>query len=953
MANDPNQSNKGAPNTIDTSGFSDIENIGRKSGRHTAEDIAQRVRLSNARRNINVFEEAISSGIAYGSGREAVERGLSQERKSVNSLEPRIELRAEAQRQRFTSYTQSRIESAFSSSSVNGQSSEFAASGTGQRMALGQLNTPYEELAGRRSAIMGQINNLGQRAMGVSGDLYNDRGQQDPGKLAELQQIYQQKQRLINRVGTIDAAQRQQRRMGMDPESRADDLFSVGQKANSVLYRAQVGQELQSGSMSGMGVDQLKQRELQLSQQLNEELTKLKDTAGKSAEEIKKMQEAATLTAEEFKKTQEAISQGGAGGGINRGGIANGLNLAGSIFGAGGNAVQQIAVNQRLGQVQNVSGFAGIENDKYRTYKSAAGGSVADQLALSQFGAAEGFGRELKVGSYAAQSAYTAGGVAQIAAGATRLSSLANPLSDILNTSQAAGTAIQGIGDITQGAATTAITGADMARGVSAGQAQIAGVNAQMEARRQISAISSEQLQGFRDFSVGMGSAAMGMGSSGAGFVDRMINKGNLARMTNSRISPEQMAQMAQVGVSQIGSTFNENQIFGARGLERSGLGTMGENMQRMAQLASAGSNNPQAGLGSVLEAAFSKSLDGSKVLNMMVENTASMVQSSAGRAMGIDTTGAAAAILAGGIDTNNPNKEFALQRAATAAQRMREIGTDSGMNFAAMSATSRISKMTGLGGTEAIIAQGLDDSTLRSLKGMNPNDISSKLLDRGINVQPGQEKETVDQLIKARLITNLQGGGAGIASGVNASKLADQITSGKRLTDFTRQEQAIIGQAGTLAGFSGGAEFLRSATAINNPEPNSMAKGRAITAMQGEGGSDQQKTLDDMRTQGFKQLSQAAEEATANFKSAGEALKALGILAKSVEDIGDKGGEGKFKTAAADAAGSFGKSTITFKESVSDFQKAVNMMMERSGVSGTNDTSGMLRDLEDKMRKR
>ena len=87
------------------------------------------------------------------------------------------------------------------------------------------------------------------------------------------------------------------------------------------------------------------------------------------------------------------------------------------------------------------------------------------------------------------------------------------------------------------------------------------------------------------------------------------------------------------------------------------------------------------------------------------------------------------------------------------------------------------------------------------------------------------------------------------------------------------------------------------------------------------------------MRTQGFKQLSQAALEATANFKTAADALKALGQLAKSVEDIGDQGGEGKFKTAAADAAGTFGESTMKFKDAVGAFADAVRSMNTRSGI--------------------
>ena len=935
MANDQNKSGRGPQNTLGDSGISEIENIGKRAGRHTAEDIAQRVRVSEARRNIATYEAGLQSGpsdeIASLIGRQ-----LAAERKTVNSLEPRIELRAETQRQRFTNLTQSAIERNFAQSSVNGQSSEFARSSSGQRLGLSMMNTPYDDLEARRNATMNTIGALGQRASGIAEQLYDERGRQDPAKLQQLQQIYGQRNRMVNMVGGIDAAMRSQRAQGLDPQSKQDALFGAGQRAQQTLFSAGVAQELASGKgeLGGASAGELKQKEIQLAGQLVEALEKLKNSAGASAEEVDKMKEAASKTAEDLEKVKEARAQGG-GGGDRYSNTGNMLAFAQNAFGAVGNAVQQIGVGQRLGQVGNITGYASIENQKYQTYKAAAGGDVASQMQLSQFGDAEAFGRSLRTAANTAVGAQVAGGVAQTAAGGVRIASTLNPVENAMSTSQAMSQRLQGAGEVVQGLSNTAIAGSDLYRDVSGSQAAIQGVQAQMEARRQLSMVSATQLQGFRDFGVGASVAAQGMGRQGAGFVDRMVNKDNLSNMANSRISPEQMSQMAQMGVQQIGSTFNESQIFSARGLERSGFGSMQENMGRMATLASAGSNNPQAGLASVLEAAFGKSLDGSKVLNMMVENTGTMVQQSAGRGMGIDTTAASAQMLAAGVNPNEKNQELAMNRAQTAQQRMAEIGTDSGVNFAAMSATARISKMTGLGGTEAIIAQQLDDQTLRSMKNLKPNEIREKLFDRGIQVQEGKETQLVDTLIKARTITNLQGGGAGLAAGVDASSIADKLAKGEKLST---KEQLAYNQASTLNGFAGGSEAMRAATAINTAEPNAATKSAVADNIAGKGGSDQQKMLDDMRTQGFKQLSQAALEATANFKTAGEALKALGALAKEVENVGDKGGEGKFKTAAADAAGTFGASTMKFERSVTDFVKAVDKMNAKSGLGNTDD---------------
>lgn len=955
MADDPNKSkNRQQPNTLGDSDFNDIEAIGHKAGRHTAEDVAQRVRIAQARQQIDLLQEGLSAGLA-GKMREGVSRQLVSETRLVNSLEGRVELRAITQRQRFVNLTENLIERNFQQSSVNGQATDFSRSSMGQRLGIGMMNTPYEELEARRGSIMNQISALGQKAYGMAEGLYDERGQQDPAKLAQLRQIYAQKGRLANVIGGIEVAQRHQRALGLDPQSRMDDLFSAGQKAQNVLFREGIANEMRSGQgeLGGKSAAELKQREVQLSQQLVDALEKLKDSAGRSAEEIEKMKETATKTAEDLEKVREARTQAG-GGGNRYDNAANMLSFASGAFGAVGSGIQQIAVNQRLGQVGNIAGYASIENQKYQTYKSAAGGSVADQLMLSQFGDAEAFGRQLRVGANLAVGAQAAGGLAQAAAGGVRIASTLNPVENAVGTSAAMGQRLQGIGEVIQGGVNMTVSGADLFRDVSGSAAAISGVNAQLEARRQLMAVSAEQLQGFRDYGIGMSTAAIGMGGRGAGFVDRMVNKSMMESMTNARISPEQMAQMAAMGVQQVGSTFNESQIFGARGLERAGFGTMGENMQRMANLASAGANNPQAGLGAVLEAAFGKSLEGSKVLNAMVDNTSAMVQVSAGRAMGIDTTGAAAQILAAGVNTNDPNQEYALQRAMNAQERMRALGTDTGVNFAAMSATARVSKMTGLGGDEAIIAQQLDDATLRSMKNMKPNELTAKFKDIGIGVQEGKEGELVNNLIKARLVTNLQAGGAGLAQGINASALADSILSGKRMSDLPNNDQLAIGRAARLSGFAGADEFMRAATAITTNEPNQVTTDKVKGAFAGAGGSEQQKMLDDMRTQGFKQLSQAALEATTNFKTAADALKALGALAKSVENIGDTGGEGKFKTAAADSAKTFGEGANKFKVSVDDFTKAVNIMVQNSGISGNAaDNSRLLKNLDQNNRKK
>ena len=454
-----------------------------------------------------------------------------------------------------------------------------------------------------------------------------------------------------------------------------------------------------------------------------------------------------------------------------------------------------------------------------------------------------------------------------------------------------------------------------------------------MDARRALLKVSAEQLQGFRDFGVGLGTAAQGMGKRGEAFLTQNMSEGNLQNMANARLSPEQMAQMSQHGVQQMGSQFQSSQIFAARGLERSGMGSMGENMQRMAMLAGAGSNNPQAGIGSVLEAAVSKGMDSSKAISMMVENTAAIVQAnSAATAAGINTTGTAATLLAGSIDPNQKNQEFAVQRAASAVEAAKTITTDTSVSYAGMVNTSRMSKTTGLGGVESIYASKLSTAEIRGLQQQTPEAAKEALLKMGVNVTgaKGGVQGFLQQALENQTQQMFTGAGS-LALGTDKERaaLSKKALAGKSWNDLTESEKGMVGKLGVNTGLTG-EEFFNTAAGIKNAQ-NSAAAGKEVEkSMKGEGGSATLKTLDDLRTSGFKQLSEAALQATKNLGGATKALETLSHMSAAYEKFGAQGGEGKFSTAAADSAGTFGKSTIQFKDAVDKFDDIIR----RSGIS-------------------
>lgn len=632
------------------------------------------------------------------------------------------------------------------------------------------------------------------------------------------------------------------------------------------------------------------------------------------------------------------------------GGISNSARASAyaGMFGAAGGAVQEIMVGQRLNQAKNTAGYANWENNKYDMYKGARAGDVMSQLLLSQTRESEKFGAQLFAGQQTANAAFLAGGVAQTAAGGFQVSEgIYGKVSPGGFLKSAAGfgadatnETIQGGVNIVQGVATTATVGSDIARNVSAGGADLAGRAADLEARKAILNVSAKQLQGFRDFSVGQGVAGMNMGAGAEGFIQRTTSKENLDQMIKSRVSPEQFNQMSEFGAQQIGSTFNESQVFAARGLERSGYGSMQMNMQRMSSLANAGANNPQAGLGSVLEASFSKSLEGSKVLNAMVENTAAIVQSNAiGTAAGVDTTAAAATLLAGSVG-NNPNREFAAQRAATAQEVAKNITTDTSTSFTGMINTARISKTTGLGGVDAIFAAKLTTAQIRSMQAMGPAAAEEALLKQGIDTTKakGGVKGFLDQMLVNQTSQMFTGsGGVALGSAQARQHLTEMAVGGQGYKDLSLTEKKLVGQIGSTSGLTG-EEFFNTAAGLRNAKNDPNAVGKKDAALAGSAGGEMQKTLDDMRTSGFAQLSEAAKQATKDFNNAGEAIKALGELVKNIESRGDN--EGDFADAGAKSAATFGRDAVVFGKAANKLDQVADKLLQVVGINNRADVS-------------
>ena len=926
----PNRHGRKPPNGQNDDAFEAIERIGRRASHRSAEERAERERLRRADESLQGLEELVERD-PNTLGIKSISRALREDREARKRLGPKLRLRTEARRERAIDESYNAIQREYSSRTVNAQASGMTDEEDVQQRALGMMGMGSRELKTARRGIMSSLGALEQSSVNIAqNQLYGREGQQDPSALAELRANYRKRALLVSRLGSIEAAEKQKRSIGEDVESRTTDLLRMGQKARNTLFKGEVSDELASGKgLGALSGDDLKRKEAEAANAVVAALEKLKNSAGASADTIDKLKEDAEEAGKELKRTQEAISQGGKGGG----GGTNWLGIAAAGFGAAGAAIQNIGVNQRLASTSNIQGYAEYENSKYSAYKAAASGDIAAMMQLQQFGAAEDFGGGLKTAANAAVTAQAAGAGAQIAMGVGAMGGAANPLSWATNTSGQALNVGAGAQNVLEGTATAAVAVSDLAQGISGRQADLAGRNARLAAMRAVSAVPAEQLQGFKNFTQGVSNAAINLGANGEDYIQQSLSNKNMEDMVKARISPEQFSQLAAIGSRDVGSTFNNNQIFAARGLERSGFGSMQENMSRMTSLASAGANNPRESLGAALEVSFTKSLNSAKSLTDLVQNTAAMAGSSTGRMAGLDVTAAQARLIGGAIDSNDPNKEFAVKRAASVAELANQIGTNTGVNYAGMVATARIGRSTGLTGVQRILAQGLDDATLQTLGGMGAKEQVDFLRKKGINSSEGSVTSLVQTLTKDRQMTLLEAGGKGFAVNMNREEVLNKIRKGGYST-LSQQEQLQVGQVAGLAGFASGEDYSNYIRGVGKL-PDQKAKDKAAAAMAGEGGGALQTQLQDVSTLGAKQLATQAKAAAEQLGGAEAATKKLIEAFAGLEKHVTTATEKNFSGAAARSAatGGDGMNVTAFNTGAQNLLSAANALLRQAGL--------------------
>lgn len=934
-------------------GFEAIKNIGRKYQSKGPLDAQERQRLEIASKDINGLEDVLEG--MGGVRPPVIVNGIKVRKDLIKKLSPRVKLRRETHRDKAIRDTSANIEREFGEKGFSSQVRRMSESSGAQTRGIAMAGKSQRELEKERAGIFGSIGQLEEKAAGiVQNQLYDKEGSQNPEALDNIKSAYRQKRALAAKAGNIEAALQKKRQDGTDDRSMDRKLLDIGQDASKTIFKNKVKDELQSGEgLGALNMGQLKEKEAEQAKGLADALERLKNAAGESAETIDKLREEAGSAADEYKKTKEAISQGGSGDGELKRRL---ISMVPGLMNTAAAAAQESLINQPMQTLGNRLGYASLSNAQYGQRNQAINGDMTALLStkqgvgskMSEVGENFQENSDIVRGLNLGAGAITAGlGVAQAVKGTGQSF---NPFATIVGGAQVSEIS-GGIKTAVEGTAQAVTAGTDLINESSRSSAKLGGEQSIFALNNEVQKVRGDFRQSFYDYSQGTRSAALQAGgSSGANIMndfasDRGDSKGMLGQLQKARIAPNEFAALAgQAGLEQ-GSVFNKDSIFQARNLERSGVGTKEMNMDRMSTLANAGANNPQTAFTSVLETAFSKGLDSSKALNMMVQNTAEMVRTSVGTSMlGMDTTAAASQRLATLVNENNPNKEAALSRSADANKILEDQTRGIGTNFSDQLGITRIARESNVDTVTAMALKKLDDSTAdtfsqraKDYEKASPNErkaLARDLSNVGLANYIGEDGEVnaknLGAGLKTRRISAL--GGGNFLNMLNPKTEGfDELNSGELTQEKVNKDpnkyRKIMGELGRAATFSGitGEEALKYISGEGGA-PTEEGKSKAKKSLAGEGGS---KSLQDADTAATAGSTDMANKARLAAKELGGAADALGKISKQMESLvgrlNDKS-SGEFQNAAANAATDFKNSATTFNTASKEFAASVNI---------------------------
>lgn len=723
----------------DDFGASDLARIGEMSKRIPSAQRELRRRHEEVNRQMKAFKEMEKKDLQIPTFR----KQFLEAAKKFDTLTPKMRNFREANKERLNAQAVNVVNREFNEGRINSTIANSMNSSATQIAGLGMTNTPFEELATRRKDILGQVGSLRSDSVSAAGKLIGRNGI-DSEVQSKLQDNASKVKELVDQLGPIGSAMKQQKALGQDPESRHKSLLMMGDKAQGIVGFSKLQEEIKAGKgqFGNMSKDDLQKKEVEAAQKLVTALDELRGAAGKTKEELSKLNKNAEDAAGELKNVQEAKAAGAGSNGGNKLGQAYASAISNLALTAA-NTIQNIGIAQPMQQMSNVAGYANIENQKYSMRHSAIGGDMTARMNLGGWDAAQGFGsRMANNAGWVLGARGLAGGATAVAGGfqtAEAIGQTSNVVGwglgnaeHVKNVTEAAGTTVEGLSIV-------ASTGMDALRHVSTSSAEISGVNASMAATKEVNFVMGRQRQEYRDYMMGMLETGRGMGAKRASsFLDEVGGEQFMGQARGVGLGLDETASLSQQGFQNMGSMFKSDQVLHAKRLENEGRGSASENMARMGMLA-AGGQNPSQSLEKLLEMAVGKGLDSSKTQTMIAEHTGQLVTASAMRG-GPDVSYEASKSLVGLIDKNNPNQELATRRAMESQNTARDIISDRGANFSSMMSVSNLVTKLKLDPVSVTNAQNMSFEELETIRGIKDKSEQSRLFRiRGVNVSDNE----------------------------------------------------------------------------------------------------------------------------------------------------------------------------------------------------------------------
>jgi len=958
MSDDVNKSKKGLHINVD-SDFEELDRMTRGFEYRGVADAALRKKLEFANTISTLHTEEWLSKFKGDTA-----KVIQRHKRAQKSLGQKARIIRDTRTEKAINTTTAHVERDFDVGGIESRA-KSTVNGVGMQQKAVQLSyLPQRELEERRQRHVGYAQELQKKAVGLAGELYDKGGNRDPQKFEQLQGYYRQRQVHTNQLGMYDAAMRRQRKMGLDEESQDLRRFKAGEGAEKVLRRNTIADSIKRGEgLGALNADQLKDRETEAATKLLAALEELRSAATGASGDLEKLQENADKAAKEFADVQEVRKQGGGGRGA--GGGISGMDyarIASVALQVAASTTQEVGVNQQMSLLNSRAGFAQLTNQVYSTRNAAVAGDMTSLLTANTSAAGQAglFGNKMGGNTETARGLSTGSNIVKGVIGGAKV--LVAGAATIKTAGSAAPVAapmfVSGMNDLSEAIGGTITNTSDLSKNVSKNAARLAGESAAYDLNRAVNVIPGDFMQQFYDYSSGTRNAAlMAGGKIGSKMFsdfgrDDGSQSGLLGRLQNARIDPQEYARLMGQGGLEQGSVFDTDQIFLARNAERAGAGTMDMNLGRMTTLAAAGSNNPQTAFASVLEVAFSKSLDSSKSLNMMVQNTADMVKNSAGAsALGLDTSSASAEILGRLMvgKEHMPNREAAAERAKAAADRINEMSTSVGANFVDMMAVHKIAMAGGTDRNTATFLKSIDQQTVNAMSALSvaaetgDADAASKLeymmeqqgLSKGFRNKDGsidfkrftaaaKETRTAGVLSQGGMLNlvnpNTVGFDKFLAGDMSPEEikdkkytsLRDQLGQAARSMNLTQDELVKQTQSGAKATTAEGIAAFNKLKYGVAPNESADAIDRANTAKAADTANKARQTILDMET--------------------GSAEGTIAGIAKLMEQLTDKLTDStskEFMGAAADAAQNFKTGSEHFTIAVGNFARAVGYMEE------------------------